>query len=317
MVERVYFVQSNNINPYHNQALLKYLFNHIPDDSMVMMLWKNIDTVVIGNQQNAYMSLNVNSLELEHTYLARKETPDKIVYNDLGCLNFAFFVYQNNYNIVNQVNVIYQALCQLGLSIYLDTNNEIRLGQNRITDSSFLTSNERCLHSGTIYWDADKAKRGRLIRDEKSKSKLANITDTNPLISLNDLTRRILQSLADRYGPVYQLSVSENLEESIDLFRSTRYIYQTERPYTLILNDTYDVGHMVIYVDMIRKTVTDVSVYSDKDDDYQFRETLTAVFKDLQIDDVLFRKRSAEVEEKYRSDINRIYETIRKECYNV
>ena len=317
MVEKVYFVQSHSINPYYNQALQKYLFSHVPDNSMVLMLWKNIDTVMVGNQQNAYMSLNLRNFELEHTYLARKETPDRIVYNDLGCLNFAFFVYQNNYNIVNQVNVIYQALSQLGLSIYLDVNNEIMMGKNRITDSSFVTSGERCQHSGTIYWDADKSKRSRLIRDEKAKGALANITDTSPLVSMDSLTRKILQSLADRYGPVYQLSVGEDLDDLADQFRSLRYIYQIDRPYTLIINDTFDAGHMVIYVDMLRRNITSVSVYSDSEDNDRFRDSLMAALNGLRVDDVLFRRRISQVEERYRNDITRIYETVRKDSYSL
>ena len=317
MVEKVYFVQSSSINPYYNQALQKYLFSHVPDNSLVLMLWKNIDTVMLGNQQNAYMSLNLHNFELEHTYLARKETSDRIVYNDLGCLNFAFFVYQNNYNIVTQINVIYQALCQLGLSIYLDANNEIMMGNSRITDCSFVTSGERCQHSGTIYWDADKSKRSRLIREEKAKGGLANITDNNPLVSMDSLTRKILQSLADRYGPVYQLSIAEDLEELTDQFRSLKYVYQTDRPYTLIINDTFDAGHMVIYVDMLRKNIISTSVYSDNEENEEFRDSLTAALNNLRVDDVLFRRRISQVNEKYRSDITRIYETIRRDSYSL
>ncbi|MBO4218836.1 MAG: hypothetical protein IKX74_03760 [Erysipelotrichaceae bacterium] len=317
MVEKVYFVQSDSINPYHNQALQRYLFEHIPDNSMILMLWKNIDTVTIGNQQNAYIGLNVNSFEMEHTYLARKENPDRIVYSDLGCLNFSFMVYQNNYNVVNQINVIYQALSQLGLSIYLDSDNEIMMGTSRITDSCFVNVGERCQHSGTIYWDADKSKRSRLVRDEKAKTGLGNITDVSPLISMDMLTRKILQSLADRYGPVYQLSIAEDLEELTDRFRSLRYIYQTDRPYTLILNDTYDAGHLVIYVDMLRRSITSISVYSDTTDDVQFSETLNEVFDGLRIDDVLFRRRLSQADDRYRNDITRIYETIRRESYSL
>ena len=35
MVENVYLVDSENINPFHNLALQAHLINNIPDDSLV------------------------------------------------------------------------------------------------------------------------------------------------------------------------------------------------------------------------------------------------------------------------------------------
>lgn len=316
MVEKVYYVQSRSINPYHNLALQKYLFDNIPDNSMIFMLWKNNDTVILGNQQNAYMECTLSRFEIEHTYLARREMVGKAIFNDLGCLNFAFFLYQNNYNIINQVNVIYQALRQLGLPIYLDENSEIMLSSARITDSTYFTAQGKCIHSGTIYWDADKAKRGRLIRDDRAKSNIANITDFNQLVSLNDISKKVLQSLADRYGPVYQLSITDNFEELVEKYRSLQYIYQTDKKYTLILNDHFENGHMVLYVDMLRNYIMKIDVYMDNED-FMFIDSLQRVLAGMVVDDATFKRRIFHVDEQYGKDIIKIYELIKKESYNI
>ena len=39
MIEKVYLVRSESINPYYNLALEDYLFHNIPSDSMIFYLW--------------------------------------------------------------------------------------------------------------------------------------------------------------------------------------------------------------------------------------------------------------------------------------
>lgn len=316
MVEHVYYVESDNINPYHNLGLQNYLLNHIPDNSLVFMLWKNNDSVLLGNQQSAYSECNLAQLEIERTYLARRESVGKAMYNDLGCLNYAFFVYLNNYDIAAQINVIYQALRQLGLPVYLNSDNEIMLDGMRITDNYYVVYQEKCMHCGSLYWDCDKSRRGRVLKDASSKHGLGNVTDFNPLINMSQINHSVLQSLADRYGPVYQLSITDSFEQQIEKHHSYGYIYQTDRPYTLIINEQFDNGHIQLYIDMLKNRIEHIDAYMDRED-ILFMDILHRVFEGLVIDDVSFRKRSHGIDEKYTGDLNRIYVQIKKESYRI
>ena len=260
--------------------------------------------------------MSLSQLEIEHTYLARRQSGGPAVFNDLGCLNFAFFMYQNNYNVVNQINVIYQALRQLGLAVYLNTENDIMLNGSRIVESIYGMSGEGCMHAGTLYWDADKSRRGRLLNDKNRKLGLANITDFNPVINLSEISRRILQCLADRYGPVYQLSITDNFEELVESYHNLGFIYQSDRQYTLIINDQYECGHVQLYVDMYKNCIDRIDVYMDEGDP-QFQTVLHRVFDGLIIDDVSFRRRLFEAENMYENDMTRIYVYIKKESYRI
>jgi len=314
MIENVYYAYSDNINPYHNQALQHYLFNNIPDNSMVFMLWKNNDSVIVSSKQSVYNEVNIQTLELEHTNLCRSETTGSAIFNDLGSLNYAFFVYQNNYNIVNQINVIYQALRQLNLPVYLSEENEIMLNKTRITDNFYLAEHEKCMHTGSLYWDCDKKKRTRLLKEHKNKVGVGNITDEYPLIRAIDLEKKILQSLADRFGAVYRLAINDVLFESVEYFHSYKYIYKPEQKYNLLITNNFEIGKLQIYVDMLDKHIEKVDVYMDEEN-YDFVEFVKYVFKDLLLDDVLFNQRLDKVEEKYKDDIIKIYKSIKKEGY--
>ncbi len=316
MVENVYYVDCDNLNPYHAQGLQAYLLNNIPDDSMVFMMWQSMDTISLGNQQCAYSECNIDRLEIERTYLARRNSIGKAIFADMGCIHYAFFVYLNNYDIMSQINVIYQALSRLDVQAYINNSHEIFVEGRQITDNVYLTSQEKCMHAGVIYWDCDKSKRARLLKDGKSKKNIGNITDTDPLINLPQLKNHILQCLADQYGPVFQLSILENFEDLVEYYHSYKYIYDTDNNYSLKISDQYENGQLQLYVDMNKNKIIHVDVYAQSED-VQLQEVVQYVFDNLLIDDVVFRRRANRCHSRYRNDLNKIYQRIKKDSYRI
>lgn len=313
MIENVYLLDSDNINPFHNQALIEYYFNNIPDDSMIFVLWQNNNSLFLGNDQSPYQQVNLSLLESEHTYLARRMTFGKTLYNDTGVLNYAFLLYLNNYDINKQINVIYQALKKFDLPLYLNKENEICLNDKRVTDNFYLTKNEKCLQIGSVYWDCDKSKRARLLKDPNLRNDIINITESNPLIYYSELKKKILQSLADKYGQIYRIAQEKDVEELVEKYNSFKYIYQTDKPYTLIIKEECSSGTVQLYCDMLKRQIKHVDIYSPN----ELNQPIYQCFDKLLIDDVLFRKRLTNIEEKYYDDLKKIYQKIKKECYRI
>ena len=316
MIEKVYFVDSDNVNPYHNQALLDYYFHNIPDDSMVFMLWQNNNSVLVGNDKSVYQQTVISQLEIEHAYLCRRKTLGRTVYNDLGVLNYAFIMYLNNYDIKIQINVIYQALRKLSIPVYLNNENEICLNNKLVTNNFYLTKNEQCLHTGSIYWDCDKIKRAKLLKEKISRNEIINITEENPLIYYSEVKKQILQSIADKYGKIFRIALEEDLMEQVESFRSYQYIYQPEKPYTIIVKEDCDFSSVVIYCDMIKRQILHMDIYLEKEN-LAIKQLIWQVFEKMIIDDVIFKKRIKDVDSKYQSSLLKIYMAIKKESYRI
>ena len=70
----LYIAGSGSDDPRFNLGLEEYIFNCLPKASVLMYLWQNRDTVVIGRTQNVWKECNLSALETENVTLARRST---------------------------------------------------------------------------------------------------------------------------------------------------------------------------------------------------------------------------------------------------
>ncbi|MBQ1740938.1 MAG: lipoate--protein ligase, partial [Erysipelotrichaceae bacterium] len=106
---------SESLDVYHNQAIEKYFLDRIEDDEVILYLWQNDKTIVIGANQDAYGECDIEKLEKDGGHLARRITGGGAVYHDKGNLNFTFITPKALYDLSKQEEVILKALDCLGI----------------------------------------------------------------------------------------------------------------------------------------------------------------------------------------------------------
>ena len=63
MISKLLVYKASAFNPYYNLATEKILFDILPKDSLIIYLWQNENTVVIGKNQNPWAECNCELLK--------------------------------------------------------------------------------------------------------------------------------------------------------------------------------------------------------------------------------------------------------------
>ena len=123
---KLYAVASDTFDVYYNQALEKYLLDQVKQDEVILYLWRNDRTVVIGKNQDAYSECKTDALTHDGGFLARRISGGGAVYHDQGNLNFTFLCRKDLFDIERQDQIILNAAIN-GNSIDISITLERRL----------------------------------------------------------------------------------------------------------------------------------------------------------------------------------------------
>ncbi len=278
MITQIRYIESIETDPYENLGLEEYLLTHCQADEVILYLWQNKNTVVIGRNQNAWKECRIQMLEREGGSLARRLSGGGAVYHDLGNLNFTFLARKENYELSRQLDVILGAMQSLGIPAQRSGRNDLLCRGRKFSGNAFYEQGAYYYHHGTIMVDVDKEKLSRYLNPAQDKleskgvdsvrSRVMNLTDEKINITVGSVKNALRSSFSAVYGkPVRELALSDLDEEEIDANRqkmaSWEWKYGRKIPFTLELEHRFDFGRLDLQLVVERGIVKDAAAYSD------------------------------------------------------
>ena len=279
---KLQFVVSNQTNPYWNIAVENYLVEHA--DGIVLYLWRNRRTVVIGQNQNPFGECNVEALEADGGYLMRRKTGGGAVYHDDGNLNFSFVVPKALYDQQRQFRVIQRAVESFGLHTELSGRNDILCEGRKFSGNAFSKGRFNDLHHGTILIKGNMEDLARYLKPKPAKlqkhgvssvqSRVVNLSELNAGITTESLGPRLKDAFVEEYkGADSQFSIL-NFDDLIgrpevralyEEFASDEWRFGRWRTFTAQHTAQFDWGgvELQLTVDQEHGVVTDVQISSD------------------------------------------------------
>ncbi|MDO4281410.1 MAG: lipoate--protein ligase [Peptococcaceae bacterium] len=206
MATRRRIVEATSTNPYENLALENLLLQQVGEDEIILYLWQNAHTVVIGRNQNAWQECDVAQLEADGGRLARRLSGGGAVYHDLGNLNYTFIARKAHYDVVAQTQIIICALAALGIGAEASGRNDLHVDGRKISGNAYYSHQGRCYHHGTLLYDVDTAQMARYLNVAPDKlrskgvasvkSRVQNLREISPSLTIPDLKNALTQAFA-------------------------------------------------------------------------------------------------------------------------
>ena len=272
-------VVGNQYNPYLNLAVESALTDDFLSDTMTMFLWKNSQTVVIGVNQNPYSECNVELLQLEGGYVARRRTGGGAVYHDLGNLNFSFVVNNANYDVHRQCSVIQRAILDFGLIAEVSGRNDILIDGRKFSGNAFYKGRQQSLHHGTILIKTDTERLQKYLKVNPVKLHKHGVKSVESrVVNLSELTditaEKLIPSLIHAFEEVYDGKsemvdfdslCNSNVLANSRFIASDEFLFAKWRHFAAHRQAQFDWGLVDVDfdVDEQSKTIKNISIASD------------------------------------------------------
>ena len=281
MVETVIY-QSYSGDPLFNLAVEELLLNMVTENQLILYLWQNRDSVVIGRYQNPWRECFCNRMKQDGVHLARRLAGGGAVFHDFGNVNFSFLTRPENYDLTAQSGVIQAAIRELGIPAELNSKNNLILRGRQFSGKAFCFRNDSVLHHGAILVASDLSKFSRYLRisEERIRSKGSDPVRAR-MVNLNEhvpslTTERVMEALCHSFAAIFggdprQVNSTAILErESVGRFyrkyASWDWRYGENRQFDLELSNRFEWGRINIGLVLKNGLIDDARVYSDAGD---------------------------------------------------
>ncbi len=289
MITKLLYYNNSGVDPHANLAIEQYLMEHVEEDTCILYLWQNQNTVVIGKNQNAWAECRCALLESEGGTLARRLSGGGAVFHDLGNLNFTFLCSTENFDTQRQMKVI-QAACHLsGIETELSGRNDILAEGKKFSGNAFYHKGGKSYHHGTLLINADTEKVQRYLTPPKAKletkgvksvrSRIINLAQLSPGLTCQTMKTYMISAFEQVYGlraEAYQAIDLNQITSLAEKYSNPDFLYNSPFPFSLSCEGQFAWGHIELQVQIETGVITSVTIYTDSMD-WQLPEAIKGV----------------------------------------
>lgn len=201
------FVSEGRDPAFH--LALEETFFFEADCEILLFLYRNTPSVIVGKHQNPWMEVNLGVAEAENVPVFRRISGGGCVVHDEGNVNYSLILKDVPSKTVD-FSVLYrpvlQGLKEMGLDIQTSDRNDFRIDGKKISGSAQYMRRDTTLFHGTLLFDSDLNRIHRLL-DRKDDlvfethaassvpSPIVNLSKYLPELSMDDFVEKWLQGI--------------------------------------------------------------------------------------------------------------------------
>jgi lipoate-protein ligase A len=230
---RYRYVVTESTNPYRNLAFEQYLFGFVGKGEVILYLWQNDFTVVIGRNQDIYAECKAVEFVSDGGKIARRMSGGGAVYHDMGNLNFSIICQSGEAGKTPYQDIIINALGGFGIHVGFNGRNDLVVDDRKFSGNAVYDDGGVCCQHGTILVNTDISKMEYYLTPEKSKlernhvqsvaSRVVNLSEVSGAVTVETMKKAVIASVG---GVPLDLKIDERvLGDREKFFLSREWIY--------------------------------------------------------------------------------------------
>jgi len=282
---KIRIITSVSDDPWYNLAFEEYLLGQVQEGEVILYLWQNKDTVVIGRNQNAWRECRCQLLEENGGKLARRLSGGGAVFHDLGNLNFTFLMDRKLYNPPKQLQVILTAVKKMGIDAEFSGRNDLVVDSKKFSGNAFYFTDKTAYHHGTILIDSDFSKLVKYLQVSKEKikskgidsvrSRVVNLRELNFDLTIKAMKQALKESFVDNYkglraehtnnlgSKIVDPSQMKELDELYEKYSSWEWRFGNSPNFDITYEERFDWGGLELCFTLENGLVEEAIIYSD------------------------------------------------------
>lgn len=286
-------IRSLSFDPWYNLALEEHLLHQVCENQIILYLWQNQNTVVIGRNQNAWKECRWKELEDNDGKLARRLSGGGAVYHDLGNLNFTFIMDKKLYDLEKQLKVILDAVKMSGIDAEFSGRNDLVVNEKKFSGNAFYSEKNAAYHHGTLLINSDFQKLLRYLQVSKEKiiskgidsiqSRVVNLSSIESSITIESMIKNLEESFVQHYGGVVdEIKVDQATNEINRLYQkyaSWEWRYGETPHFDISFEKRFSWGGIELGFSLKNGYIVSALAYSDAMD-YEIIQKVSASLKD-------------------------------------
>jgi lipoate-protein ligase A len=290
--------QSDSHHPWYNLAVEEHLLDTVKENQYILYLWQNLDTIVIGKNQNPWKECRAGILEKDGGYLARRLSGGGTVFHDLGNLNFTFLMSRDHYDLQKQTGVILSAIRKLGIPAEMSGRNDLTVDGRKFSGNAFCFRKNSAYHHGTILVSCnfDKLAHYLQVPEEKIRAKgiesvrsrVVNLAEYNNSLTIDTVAESLVREFTLVYGEAPGgIQNVQSLDQAIiqklyEKYASWEWRYGEAPKFDMEISTRFDWGGIDLGLKLEKGIIVDAVVYSDALD-AEFIGMIPEILKGVQL----------------------------------
>jgi lipoate-protein ligase A len=268
---------SESYDPKFNLSVEEWLMDCIEPDEVILFLWQNENTIVIGRNQNPYKECDVKKLNEDEVCLIRRLSGGGAVYHDLGNLNFTFIAFDHNYDVENNLKVIINAIDKFGIKSCFNGRNDLIVNDRKFSGNAFISDKGKNCHHGTLLVDIDLDKLSRYLTVSPLKlqskgidsviSRVINLKEMCPQMTIENLKTSLKTSFNEFYNTEAEIIIlKENgidVSKYVEKYNSWEWNYSESPDFSIVFENKFDWGIFEINLELSDGKITNCKIFTD------------------------------------------------------